>query len=195
MTDEERIAQAIEEAVKAAGEVQLLVLSNGAVLRPRALPDLMVQKLMKQFPKQPPPMVRIEQGGKTWEEPNPNDPKYIEYLEQRQLDVGDAFLDLTVLVGFDILRLPKRIRPFEEDEDWEEELEAVGIEVPENRVAKRILWTRYRILQQASDLERLRAAVERLSGVEEEEVETAQEGFRRETGRRSGRGVGEKQTG
>jgi len=175
MSSEESRLKALERAVET--EPEFLTLANRGVIRPKALPDLMVQKLARQFKRPEPPMITIEKGGKTWQEPNPSDPKYLADIEERKIVLGDAFIDLTMLAGFEIVQLPPGVKPMEKDEEWEEELKAVGIEVPEGRIEKRLLWMRYRIFQQASDLERLRVAVERLGSVDESEIKTAEELF------------------
>jgi len=184
---------AVEDAKKEADPT--ITLSNGVVVKVKPLPDLLMRKLYSKFDPPEPPEVEINSGGKTWTEPNYDDPNYENAMRKYTMTIADGIANLILLRGFDIISKPDHIPDYEEDDTWEEELEAVGLEIPEKPLERKLSWMEYRIVETNNDLDAIQTASQRLSGISEEEVEEAQERFRGLTGQLSSGGVGDEEVG
>lgn len=191
MTDEKTAeaaaANAVQEAEKE--ENMIITLSNGVKVRVKPLPDLLLRKLYTQYEAPEPPEVEVTSGGKTWTEPNPDDPAYQDAMRRYTMNIANGVVNLHLLKGFDIIETPDDIPEYEEDDTWEDELAAIGIDIPDNPLQKRLAWIEYRIVASNSDMDKIQEASQKLSGVTEEDVAAAQEQFRGITGGVSGRGV------
>jgi len=168
----EKLAKIIEEE-----PMELMTLSSGAVIKPKRLPELMLNRLWAQFPSPLPPEVEIKKGGKTWTEPNYDDPAYKRAVSRRAVDIGESTLKLMLLKAIEIVTLPPGVKPFEEDQEWKEDYEALGAEVPVSLTAQRLEWLRYRILVNNTDFERVQDACLKLAGVKQEDVDAALDRF------------------
>jgi len=167
------------------------VTSTGAVIEAIEPPDNIMQRVLAQFPERDPPIVTITQGSKTWKEPNANDPDYVRKRRRRMVLLGEAVLKVNMFRGMVILELPKDQPKYEDDTEWIEEYEAIGLDVPgkEQKTARYLEWLRYRILPSAMDMEGLRKAGNRLEGIKEEDVEAAMATFLPPSGRDADSGV------
>jgi len=184
--NEEKVVQAVENVAEGKDEFSPEVtLSNGARVLCKALPNSMLSRIWTQFPEPKPPMVEIESGGKRWKEPNPDDPEYIAALRERTLNISEAVQRLTLLRGVEVVGLPEDIKPFEEDDDWLEELAWLGVVVPTSPAARYVEWLRYRVITTADDYEKIQSMCNRLSGVTEEDIAEAEKLFPDLRGRRA----------
>jgi hypothetical protein len=154
-----------------------LVLSTGVKLRilkvaPVLLSDI-VGEQMKFRPK--PPVNYIESLGR--EEENPDDPDYIEALNNWNamilLDINNAY----VLKGTEVISKPKKF-PGPDDPDFLDEMRILGRPVETNR-QKYLVWIKYVAAPTEEDTAAIVREVGRLTGVSEAEVEEAIEGFQR----------------
>ena len=190
----DRAVQAAVATIEAVERVkeETITLSNGVVVKPKPLPDLVIQQLYRETSRPKPPMVEVEDvpGGKKWMEENPNDPGHLERLEEYTLHISNSMTNLTLLRGFDIVKLPPEVLPMKKDKTWEMELELLGLAPANNPVAKELAWRRYRVVSSSGDLDKILEASQRLSGVSEEDIEAAEERFRPTLERLAGKGVG-----
>lgn len=193
MNATEAASAAVEDSEKEADNT--LTLSNGVKVRVKPLPDLLMRKLYSKFDPPEPPEVEVESGGKTWTEPNYNDPNYENAMRKYTMNLADGIANLILLKGFDIISKPDHIPDYEDDDTWVEELEAVGLDVPEKPLERKLAWMEYRIVATNNDLDAIQEASQRLSGISEEDVEEAQERFRGLTGRLSSEGARDEEVG
>ena len=158
----------------------MLTLVSGAVVEAKPVPDMVLQALFSQYPEPKPPILATEVRGKMIREANASDPDYLAAVEVRDRVLSDAMLNLTLLRGIKVLQLPPDVSPYDEDDEWEEELSDLGIEIPTKKTLRRLLWLRYRVAISTTDLVKLQEESMRLSGVSEEEIQAAMQRFQRE---------------
>jgi len=175
----ERVANALEEEQK---ELSFIFrTSTGAIVEALETPTNLAQRIWAQFPEPKPPMIKRKDGSREWMEPNFNSPSFIAAQDERTIAVGEAMLKLQMLKAMKIHQLPEGVPPYEEDDTWEEELEAIGLSVPskKQKTARYLEWLRYRIIPTSGDLSRLQMLGTRRSGVSEEEIDAAIDRFQR----------------
>jgi len=168
------------EAVAAQGEEAFspeVTLSNGVRVLCKALPGYVVQRIWQQFPEPVPPMVEITEGGKTWQEPNPDDPAFQAATRQRAMDLTEAIQRVTLLMAIEILELPEGILPYEEDTYWEAEYRWVGLPVPEAPNPRYVEWLCFRVITRSEDFELIQTTCNRVAGVTEEDLAAAEKLF------------------
>lgn len=169
-----------------------VTLSSGAVIRAKPVPDNLMLTMRKQNPPPDVPITHVDDpSGKSWDEPNPQHPKYIADLEEYQLNLGDAFMNLTLLAGMDILELPEGVEPFDADGEWLDELEAAGLEMPEKRFERKLLWIRYKIAPNTEDMTLISETYAASAEIDEEEIAAKQKSFRSTAAGDAGGGSGE----
>lgn len=161
-------------------ERSVLTLVSGAVVEARPVPDMVLQALFSQYPEPKPPILETEVRGKVIREANLSDPDYLATVEARDKVLSDAMMNLTLLRGLKVLRLPPDVSPYDEDDEWNEELSDLGIEIPTKKTLRRLLWLRYRVAISTTDLIILQEESMRLSGVSETEIQAAMQRFQRE---------------
>lgn len=158
-----------------------LRLSNGAVVRLTPPPTMALQLLSQKHPKPQPPIVKMDVDGKTWEEANPNDPTYRRALGAYGTETGEAMIRLMLWSSFTVTKLPKGVKPYEEDLEWVEEIEELlGVAVPESPRLRKIAWIRYRILGNPKDFNAVQEVMGTLAGTSEEAIKAAEEQFQRD---------------
>jgi hypothetical protein len=192
--EEKEIGAALDsasESMKQLPDDFTYVTSSGAVIEAIMPPGNMMHRVLSQFPDPEPPMVEIKSGGKKWMEANVNDPVYITKRRRRMVLLGEAMMKLNMFKGMRIVQLPKGVPPYEEDDTWVEEYEAIGIEAPaESEMSARYIeWLRYRILPSSVDMDELRKASNRLQGIKEEDIEADMAQFLNPGGRDPDQGV------
>ena len=141
---------------------------------------MVLQSLFSQYPEPKPPILETEVRGKMIREANLSDPDYLAAVETRDKVLSDAMLNLTLLRGLKVLQLPSDVSPYDEDDEWEEQLSDLGIQIPTKKTLRRLLWIRYRVAISTSDLVKLQEESMRLSGVSETEIQAAMQRFQRE---------------
>lgn len=182
LTADEVVGKVVEEAEEQVQDE--VTLSSGAVVRAKRVPDNLLLAWQRQHQTPKPPIVTIEQEGRRpRREENPNDPDYLQAVETYQIEVAAAMTDFIHLTGMEIVSLPEGMKPFEEDDEWEEELEAVGLTVPAGKASRRLLWIRYKVAPSSDDLSLISSVYSQaVQDVDEEEVAIKEEQFPGEAG-------------
>lgn len=166
-----------------------MTLSNGVKLRVAPPPVLAVQLMTKQNPAPRPPVVEVTgDDGRTWKEENPNDPDYQDAVQEHRENILETTLKVMLLKSTFVEFLPEQIIPLESDE-WVEELEYLGVEIPEDSRSRKLYWLRYEILGVPKDFEKYQNISARLGGMEEEDIAAAEERFRSLSERDAGEGL------
>jgi hypothetical protein len=182
----EQVAEAYDEAEQVYDPTAPFPLSCGAIVRAKALPEVFAQTLLKKIPRPRPPKIRIvdeEDGRERWEE-NPNDPSYIREEREWQTNIIEATLDLALLRGVEVIKLPEGMPSFDKDEEFAEEMEIFGFDLGEmSRTKRRLLWMKYRLFNTEEDISAITNRSEELSGISEELVQEQMDLFRSEGGR------------
>lgn len=156
-------------------------LSSGAVVRAKALPAFLLNRIYAANPDPPPPMVEVDDGrGGVRRESNPNDPDYLQELERHRLRVAQKILDVVLLRGVEVLETPPDV-PALEDDAWLVEAEYLtGEEIPREGPGRRLAWLEMFIFLGAEDFSHVQQQCLTLSGVPTEEaVRAAEDGFPR----------------
>lgn len=149
---------------------------NGIVLEFAKVSRLAVVDAGRQIKEPKPPMVFIEDKGRS--EDNPNDPDYLRAVQEVQYERGMVTITLLLALGTKIQHLPRGIEGPDGDE-WLEILQASGIAIPtDNKRLRYCAWLKYIALPDDA-LNDLIKEVMRYSGLTlEEDVAVAQDNFR-----------------
>lgn len=166
---DERVVEVLDET----GLTDHLIhLSSGVILRAKAAPPLALVKVIGGFPRPKPPVYFNEKMGRDME--NPDHPDYIERLKAHQTESSNAVLNALILLGTELVEVPKRF-PKPEDNDWLEEYQELGLpSKPENKKWRYLNWVFFKAVLNNEDLVAIRDEVGRLSGVSEESVQSAE---------------------
>jgi hypothetical protein len=152
---------------------------NGVVLKLKKVSRFVIVDMGRKIPVPKIPVVYIEDKGRN--EENPNDPDYIEALNEANYKRAMATVTASLTLGTEIVSLPEGM-PGPDDDEWFSVLEALDIDVPkDNKRLRYSAWLKYIALDDNSfnDLIQL---VFKFSGLTtEQEVAAAQNGFRGET--------------
>jgi len=175
----EEVSLAVEEAEKDTVVSDILTLSTGYVVKLITIPDALYMKIYNRFPEPTPPMIDRIDGGKTFQEPNPDDPQYEKDLLKHNKLLSEAVSRAEALKGVEIISAPETAYLFDDDKEWMEELEAIGIPVPEksSRSARYIEWFLYRVAPSWSDSNAIQDVRIAMRGLSEEEVEATEATF------------------
>ena len=164
---ENKVVEAIE-----AQESDLLTLSSGVVLRVKQAPPLTLIKVMAAFPRPKPPVYFNQTMGREVE--NPDDPDYLERLQAHKTESSSALLNALILLGTELISVPKKF-PKPEDASWLEEYGELGIMLkPESKSWRYLNWVMFKAVAHEKDLELIQKAVGRRSGVPETTVKSAE---------------------
>jgi hypothetical protein len=121
------------------------------------------------------PVVWIED--KQRDEPNPNDPDYREELQRAAWTRSITIVNTCLVLGTKLLDKPDYIDAIDSTE-WLEQLDFIGLEVPEGKYARYAAWVRYYALDD-DELTDLIVKVQRFNGVvTEQDVQEAAEEFK-----------------
>lgn len=106
------------------GANEVGILSTG--IRAKILPvsSSLIQEVTAKIKEPPIPMWHNEDKGR--DEPNPNDPAYIEARAAAEMERGKAAMDAMIMFGVELTD------PLPDDKKWIKKLEFVGIEVNED---------------------------------------------------------------
>lgn len=176
--DQGNSAEAIRSAAAAAENkpIKEFTLSNGIVLSIKAVPPQALRAAASKEKAPKPPTVYIEDKGR--EEPNPNDPDYLDSLLVYQANQVYRVVNVMMLLGTKILHLPEDILHPDSDE-WYEPLQALDIDVPlENKSVRYLSWLRLYAIETAYDMRDIMQLLTVKSGVTEIEVQKAVDAFR-----------------
>lgn len=179
-------AAAIEAATASEAEfIDQIRLMNGIELRLKMVPPYVIGDAARRVPVPEVPMAHIESKG--IDEPNPNDPAYIEAMIQYQMDTAEAGLNVALVMGTEILSVPEGMYMPEADE-WIAELEEAFQVIDgfgditlrrEPEAARKLDWLRYYAIPNEDDVVRLTTILTSTTAITEEEVAAAVAAFRR----------------
>lgn len=153
-----------------------ITLKNGIILKLKPVAPIAIREAAVRV--QPPevPLVYIEE--KQREERNPADPAYLRAVDRYEADQVFRVADVLVLMGTKVEFVPEG-RSGPDDDDWIDLLDALDISVPrDNKYRRYLAWVRYYAIEDEEDIGRVMAAIVRLSGVTEVEVDKAAKAFR-----------------
>lgn len=166
--------QAAEEAERP--EIHSLRLSNGIVLKVKAVPPFLIRQAAMNVAKPVPPKIRLEDKGV--EEENPDDPAYQEALKEHFTQSAEAGSDLMMMAGTEVESLSDGHVPPESD-DWLELVQLVGVKVDiGNRYSRYLAWLKFYAIETEKDLFTLISALGQKIGLSEEEVSKTVDSFR-----------------
>lgn len=188
---------AISDAVKTLEvdpDRETVELSNGIVLRCKAVPIMTIRYAHNSVPRPTPPVVRNEdkQRDEVWE----GDPQYQDALAAWQERIGEVGTNVMLGLGTKIETVPDGMfNP--EDEEWCEPLVASGLSVNlESKSARYLSWLRFYALSTPQDLANVSILVAMKSGVVNKDVQASLDSFRGgEDGRTDLGGEDEKHSG
>jgi hypothetical protein len=198
MTDQKQnVTRAVDETAKnverqlnakdTKKEEKTFTLKSGVVLKLKEVPQVVYVDLRNSLPEPSPPIFYNENTGKN--EPNMNDPRFKADYANWQVAMSTAIMDLSILFGSEIVSIPDDM-PTPDDPEFKSDLRiilgAMGHKPEEIRSmgakTRYIYWLKYVATQgragKDEELDRLFTAIGRLSGVPEEDVEAAVDGFR-----------------
>lgn len=165
---ESKVIQAAEEVTD-----DLIRLSSGVVLRAKQAPPLALVKVMAAFPRPKPPVYYNETMGREVE--NPDDPDYLERVKSHQTESSNAMLNALILLGTELVEVPKKY-PKPTDNEWLEEYREVGLQAkPDNERWRYLTWVTFKAVLNAQDMQLIQEVVGRLSGVPESAVKSAED--------------------
>lgn len=162
-------------------EPDIFVAESGVVLKLKKVNGLIISELGRKIKEPRVPKVYIEDKGR--EEENPNDPDYLEALQDVAHQRAMLTIDTYYALGTEPKSIPENIKAIE-DTDWSEDLAVIGLEVPTSGRGRYLAWLKYYILTQEEALGSLLIKCTRYSGgVTEEDVEAATATFRNNAAR------------
>lgn len=171
----EAAVQAVEEAERP--ETDNICLSNGIVLKVKAVPPYLVRQAATNVARPQPPKIKVRED-RDIEEENPDDPEYQEALGKHAVQAAEAASDLMLMAGTEVVSLPEGRVPPESDE-WLELVKFVGVEVDwDSKYGRYLAWLKFYAITTETDLALLLAAVGRGIGLGEKEVDEAVDSFR-----------------
>ena len=175
--DSERVVEAVDLK-----EDDLIRLSSGVVLCGKMAPPLTLIKVMAAYPRPKPPVYFNQTMGREIE--NPDDPDYLERVREHQTESGNAMLNALIILGTELVEVPKKF-PRPESNEWLEEYAELGLPMrPENKTWRYLTWMTFKAVTRKEDLDMIQKVVGRLSGVPEGAVKSAEEfPGRNQTGR------------
>jgi len=110
MSDKAKVKDTAKRLASGQGDNTIVTLSTGVVVRLKPVSSSLVEEMKAAHEMPPVPVVWIE--AKEREEENPNDPRYIEAVEEVQRKRADAIFDALCTFGVELVDgLP-------EDEKW-----------------------------------------------------------------------------
>jgi len=177
-------AQSVKESTRVAVQAAdtseakketMVTLTTGVVLRVFPPKTRVVYNLYMQNPEPRPPKILIQEGGKEWEEDNPEDETYIAALAEHRQRLYESYVKIIILLSTEIVSLPQGMATFDTDEDWQDEMEAIGLATikTNNRKERYLEWFFYRIAPTHEDMFIIQNASEELSAVSNEGANAA----------------------
>ena len=161
-----------------------LRLVSGALVRVLPIHDFTLQRVYAKHPVPKVPMRTIEQPGQpSFEEPDPENPEYMEAVTKRDDALAESLVQATLMTGMEILEWPRGVKPFAQDKKWQDEYVMLGLEIPAGSLARRTEWLRYRIVVGMDDYGRIQDLSNLLGGITEAKIALAIDGFPDQSGR------------
>ena len=156
-----------------------VTLSSGVVLKVKPVPILLLNRIQMRFPKVHVPVVY--NPDKERDEPNPNDPDYLEAVERNESAKTEALLDVMIGMGTEIVTIPDGLQK-PTDSAWFDDLEFYLQEEQDDRERPRYLaWVKFVAIRNTDDMQSLAIAVQSKMGISEEAVAQSINSFRNQS--------------
>jgi len=150
-----------------------ITLSSGVVLRATKANPMTLITVMSRYPRPKPPMVYIEVMGREME--NPDNPDYIERVKNWQIESNTQVLNALIILGTELVSVPKGVQK-PSDEKWLKKYQVLEMPIhPDNEDWRYLTWVKFVAAPEESDLEIIMEAVGKLSGIQEEDVKSAEQ--------------------
>lgn len=149
-------------------------LSSGVVLRHKKVPPMILAKIEEKYPDPPVPTVYDDERDRYL--PNPDSPDYERAVDDNRMKKGNAMIDCIIAMGTQIVSIPDSMQTPDE-EDWIEDLEFIGVEVPKLKLGRYLAYIKYYAATSASDIQELAKKGSQALGITEEEVARSIESF------------------
>lgn len=159
-----------DASVPSVSETKTTTLSSGVVLEHINVPPMILAKIDERYPDPPIPMVYHKDQERSI--PNPDDPNYHRAVEDNRTAKGNALVDVIIALGTKLVYIPVGMQS-PDDEEWVNDLELFGIDVPKLKVGRYLAWVKYYAAQTVEDFQAIAKKGSRALGVTEEEVATA----------------------
>lgn len=167
-----KVAELAKKAKSQEQEDATITLSTGVVLRGRPVPPLGFVNIMAAFPHPKPPMYKNDMMGRMME--NPDDPDYVARVQSWQTEYSDATLNVMIVYGTELVSKPKSF-PGPKDKKWLNKYAMTGLPIhEENEDWLYLTWIKFEAALTKEDLDKIKDAVGRLSGVPERDVQSAE---------------------
>jgi hypothetical protein len=163
-----------EQRGEVSPQAEFVTLSSGIVLKTQPVNPYMLRMIELQWPEPQPPIVMIADKGR--EEPNPDDPKYIDDHQAWEALKGEAGMNYMLLAGTRVEHVPDGMYG-PNDDDWLEVLDIIGLPLPTSERRRYMAWLRSYALKTAEDYLLAASAVARRTGVAEEDVQASAAAF------------------
>jgi len=154
----------------ATADTNVVILSNGERVKIVPVPPLLVEIVAETIvlPKPPVGQVKTAWGG-TEEYEILDNPKYLSDLENAQAKRDEIVWNTRLLLGID--------EEPPEDDSWMDVLGFLGVDIPDDKNARKLLWIKTTLIQKDSDSYRLSAAIVMQSRATPEEIAEIGETF------------------
>ena len=172
--DKADVAVLVSEGKETVKVEDIITTSTGVTVRCNRVSPLILGDIPRKFKKPRPPISFNEDLGK--KEENPNHPEYKADLAEWESSVSLLMIDVMLLCGTKIEKLPKAF-PDMDAQDFIDEMEILGFDIV-NPKKKYLAYLKYKVCANNDDVLGIVGCVSRLSGVSEEDVQKAQESFR-----------------
>lgn len=163
------VLDAVENVEAAGNEPGVITLSNGVVLKIKAVSKEAYLDVLARFEEPRPPIALTQKGRK---EANPNDPEYKRQLQQYRVNLARGITLAVYAMGVELISVPDGVRgPF--DEDWLEELRLSGLASGTSERAMVMDWLRHYAAKSTLDNQAIMLAAGRMLGTPEQDVQEA----------------------
>lgn len=172
------------ERLKYDGKAVEFTLKSGIVLRCKPVPPLYVRALREQFIPPPPPMVHIDRGEDSFDEPNADDPNYKAELDRLSAREDIAVTRFLLGMGTEFVSAPADVFA-PADDGWIAHVQKAdkftGVCTPldlSDDDMRYVSWLTFYALDNNADLQLAGLYPQWLAGVSEGEVAQALDAFR-----------------
>lgn len=165
-----------------------ITLASGITFELRPVAGLLIRQAVANIPKPKPPMhIDEARGGR--ETPNFDHPEYLAAVDIYNAATENAAMDVMLLRGTKLIEpLPDGIEG-PQGNDWIEELDFLGVAVPDTRLGRYLAWLKYAVFSDPDELIRATRSIARMSGLSEEDVIEAMDSFRSDAQRDGNNGA------
>lgn len=185
MTDNLHIVDEVEQVVE--DNPLEYKTRTGALLRLKKVNKLIVAEASKKIRMPKVPIWMNPDKGR--EEENPNDPDYLESVQNAKIEQGMLIYSIYLAYGTEVISLPASIDPLDST-DWSDELSMIaGIDIPNVGRSRYVAWMKYKVIDD-EEMNILITRIMRVSGaIKEEDVQKVMDSFRGDQIRNTSEGV------